>query len=244
MTQTAILTASDRWPFDRFGTSVASSGDVHLIGSPGNENRTGAGYVFAPPGTSETSYPESSELLGENIDQDMTVQGDILVIGGLTDTKVTFEATKAGQTGSVAVIFTNGSPLPAGGQVVLTFPQGFDLSGAGLVDDGDGQVNFADATISIFEQTITVTRSDDGEELNGGTSSGFVLSIIKNPTVSGPSGGYAIMTANAAGETIDPTKTINPNDIGAGNLTDSSVILQSLTTGELLRALLKRFALS
>jgi len=163
----------------------------------------------------------------------MTVQGGILVSGGLTDTEVTLEATKAGQTGSVTVIFTNGGPLPAGGQVAVTFPQGFDLSGAGLMGDGDGQASFAGATISIFEQTITVIRSDDAEELNGGTSSGFVLSNIKNPTVSGPSGGYAIMTANSAGETIDPNTVVNPNDIGAGSLTDSSVILQSLMTGEL-----------
>ena len=232
MTQTAKLTATDRWPFDRFGTSVASSGGFHLIGSPGNENGKGAGYVFAAPGTSGTSDAGPSGLPDENIDQDTTVMGGIIVSGGLTDVEVTLEATTAGQTGSVAVSFTSGSPLPAGGQVAVTFPRGFDLSGAGLVADGDGQASFAGETISIYEQTITVIRSDDGEEIDGGTSIGFVLSNIKNPKVSGPSGGYAIMTANAAGEIIDPNTAVNSDDIGAGSLAGASVRLQSLTTGE------------
>ena len=131
MTQTVKLIASDGVANDWFGYSAAVDGDTVVVGAPGDENRTGAAYVFtkvdgvwgnAPEG-SGTHRKETAKLTatgGATFDyfgHSVAVDRNTIVIG----------ARGHGGTPGVAYVFTepsNGwghwSNLNAGGKADLT----------------------------------------------------------------------------------------------------------------------------
>ena len=87
-TQQAELTAADGLSNDNFGTSVAVSGPVAVIGSPyhtvGSHAFQGAAYVFVQSGTSWTQQAELKSSDGANVDNfgnGVAVSGGTAVIG-------------------------------------------------------------------------------------------------------------------------------------------------------------------
>jgi hypothetical protein len=90
-TQTAKLTASDGDEFDKFGTSVAVSGDTVVVGAPGDdfgvEEDLGSAYVFVKPGGGWVNGIQTAKLAASNgIDFDSVgtsvgVSGDVAVAG-------------------------------------------------------------------------------------------------------------------------------------------------------------------
>ena len=85
----AKLTASDAVSGDRFGYAVSASGDVVLVGAPGNENGegTGAAYLFAKPdaGWSNTStaakLTASDGAAGDWFGHAVSVSGEFIAVG-------------------------------------------------------------------------------------------------------------------------------------------------------------------
>jgi len=88
--QTAKLTASDAAITDLFGTSVAISGDVVVIGAPfssRSKSSAGAVYLFEKPITGWTDMTEtgtlnaSDEKPGDGFGTAVAIDGDFVVVG-------------------------------------------------------------------------------------------------------------------------------------------------------------------
>ena len=86
------LTASDGASLDRFGTSVAISGDTVLIGAPGHADEgpsSGSAYVFRRDQGGAGNWGEVTKLTASNaanfhgFGQSVTLDGDVAVIGAL-----------------------------------------------------------------------------------------------------------------------------------------------------------------
>ena len=94
-TQTATLTASDGAADDRFGLSVAVSGDTVVIGEPlddfGANVDQGSAYVFVKPGGGWVSGTQLAKLTasdGTAVDRfgfSVAVSGDTVVAGAYLD---------------------------------------------------------------------------------------------------------------------------------------------------------------
>ena len=82
--QQAKLTASDRAQFDRFGGSVALSGDTAVIGAPGKASSRGAAYAFVRSGAAWSQHATLTASDGADSDrfgESVAVSGDTAVIG-------------------------------------------------------------------------------------------------------------------------------------------------------------------
>src|SRR5262249_37362839 len=78
------LTASDGAANDKFGYSVAVSGDTAVIGAPGNNSAAGAAYVFTRSGTTWTEQPKLTASDGaalDNFGASVAVSGDAAIVG-------------------------------------------------------------------------------------------------------------------------------------------------------------------
>jgi len=91
MTQTARLTASDKDVCDFFGSSVAISGSVVVVGaplnSPGGTTSTGATYIFVKPVggwgnmTQKAKLTASDKAAGDYFGGSVAISGDVVVVG-------------------------------------------------------------------------------------------------------------------------------------------------------------------
>jgi hypothetical protein len=92
LTQTAKLTASDKYESDFFGYSVAISGDTVVVGAewedPEGKNGAGSAYVFVKPGGGWSgNLIESAKLTasdkqdGDFFGRSVAISGDTLVVG-------------------------------------------------------------------------------------------------------------------------------------------------------------------
>ncbi|MCX8072217.1 MAG: hypothetical protein N3C12_07190 [Candidatus Binatia bacterium] len=95
LTQTVKLTASDVTAFDTFGSAVAASGGMAVVGAPGQERGSdlvvGAVYVFLKPGGgwASTSTFDAKLTVGEGAEGDqfgssVAVEGDTVVVRART----------------------------------------------------------------------------------------------------------------------------------------------------------------
>jgi len=92
MTETAILTPSDKEAYDFFGSSLTISSDTIVVGaprSPYNNLTAGAAYVFVKPSSGWANMTETAKLTAsDGTDQDqfgasVSVSGDtVAVVGG------------------------------------------------------------------------------------------------------------------------------------------------------------------
>ena len=90
MVDTAKLTVSTPVDFDRFGLSVAVSGDTAVVGAWGDDtaaNKAGAAYVFAMPGggwvdANETATLTASDAVaGIHLGWSVSIDGDVIAAG-------------------------------------------------------------------------------------------------------------------------------------------------------------------
>ncbi len=202
------------------GTTLAggATGSVVLTGitNPGTTGSTGT-YAILTTTSGDVS-----------IDTDPAVAADTITGGALTGTNVEPASLVAGATGNATVSFTTTNAVLNNGKIKVTFPAGFDVSGAGFGSVGgtlDGT-----ATVSVAGQVVTITRTG-GTTLAGGAAGSIVLTGIKNPTVSGSTGTYAITTTNAADANIDTEAAVTADTITPGALTGTNVEPASLVAG-------------
>src|SRR6185503_15917035 len=86
MHETAILTASDGFPNDHFGTSAALSGDTVLVGANGVASKKGAAYIFAKPVGGWESMIETAKLtaldgaLNDSFGWSVALSGDTVLV--------------------------------------------------------------------------------------------------------------------------------------------------------------------
>lgn len=86
-TQLARLTATDRAPGHRFGTSVAVSGDTVVVGAPGADSGAGASYVFEKPlggwsdATQTARLVDEARLPDSGFGDSVAVDGTSVVVG-------------------------------------------------------------------------------------------------------------------------------------------------------------------
>lgn len=156
--ETAKLTGDDTGTWDLFGTAVAVSGDVAVVGVPHKADlgpRTGAAYVFER-GTDGT-WVQAAKLLADDADEEdyfgypADVSGETLIVGASAD-----EEQGAG-SGS-AYIFERQSG---------TWIQTAKL----LADDGDEWDSFGIAVAVSGNVAVVGARSDEG----GGSAYVFEL---------------------------------------------------------------------
>jgi hypothetical protein len=103
------LTASDAVEFEAFGYSVAASGTVVVVGAYGDDNATGAAYVYRHNGISwieEQKLTASDAAEGDEFGSAVSVSGDVIVIGADGNDG---ENDLASDSGSVYVYRYNGS---------------------------------------------------------------------------------------------------------------------------------------
>ena len=91
MTQTAKLTASDKYNFDIFGYSVAISGDVVVVGAQGgyagDPPMAGAAYVFVKPAGGWANMTQTAKLTAsdkatlDNFGRSVAISGNVVVVG-------------------------------------------------------------------------------------------------------------------------------------------------------------------
>ena len=90
--QCAKLTASDAAPNDNFGSGVGISGDVAVIGAFGDDDESGAAYIFVKPEGGWANMTETYKLPapddaapGDRFGHCLAISGSTIVIGAYLD---------------------------------------------------------------------------------------------------------------------------------------------------------------
>jgi len=121
----------------------------------------------------------------------------VAVTGVLSGVSVTPANLNAGVTGTASVDFTTGTSIAAGsGQVVLRFPDGFDVSAAAFVSES-GLGASGSPTTTVSGQVVTVGLGN-AALISPGTKQ-LVLGGVRNPVSGGTTGTFEVLTADAYG---------------------------------------------
>jgi hypothetical protein len=134
-TQQAQLIAVDGAFNDRFGISVALSGNTAIVGAYGDNNGQGSAYVFTRSGTTWTQQAQLTAAGGANGDQfgvSVTLSGDTAIVGAY------FDDVGANSNQGSAYVFTRTGTIWAQ-QAQLTAAGGAvnDLFGISVAISGD-----------------------------------------------------------------------------------------------------------
>ncbi len=131
------LTASDGATGDRFGMSVAMSGDVAIVGAPkgGNDgSRTGSAYVYRWDGDSwieEQKLLASDGEMNDSFGMSMAISNDVLLVGAAAD------GDNGLLSGSAYVFRWNGTKWVQEQKLLAGDGQDFDFFGGCVDVDGD-----------------------------------------------------------------------------------------------------------
>ncbi len=138
--------------------------------------------------------------------------------GTLTGVSVAPASTSVGATGNVTVNFTSTASIPQQGKIVVTFPNGFDLTDFGtsqtpILTSGLTAANW---TATRSGQVVTLTENNTSNT-SGGTKS-FTLQNIRNPSSTGSTNIYTVVLTIGAGNEIQkdvnvPASTIVGNTV-------------------------------
>jgi len=175
MTQTAKLTAGDGTAYDRFGYSVAVSGNTIVAGAYGDDDKglySGSAYVFTKPASGWADMTQTAKLTaGDGTADDrfgysVAVSGNTIVAGAYGDD----------DKGSAHVF-----AKPAGGWVDMT-------QTAKLTADDGAAYNYFGYSVAVSGDTIVVGAYGDDDK---GLYSGSAYVFAK------PASGWGDMTQTA-----------------------------------------------
>jgi outer membrane protein OmpA-like peptidoglycan-associated protein len=139
---------------------------------------------------------------------------------------VTLINNNAGAYGDARVDFQPLNDLPAGGILIIQFPNSFLNTSAirlrHVADGLDGTVS-----LSVIDRSVTLQRNGDGTDIRAGKHITLTLAGIMNPGQSGVTGDFTIRTVGSDGDEIDQGRadgiTIAPGQLeGAEVLLDNS----------------------
>ena len=216
------------------GTCSGTSTVTCPLGALADAGNATVTIVITP--TDVTALSNSASVTGDRPDpssgNNSVVEGTTVNPGALTSTNVEPESLVAGAVGDVDVSFTLVNDLAVDGKIVVTLPAGFTLSSGATTDIGaDGTSFDGSESVSISGQDVTITRSE-GSVVTGGTVVTLELTNIKNPTVSGSAGTYAIKTTNSSDATGDEDAAVSADTITPGALTSADVEPESLVASD------------
>ena len=216
------------------GTCSGTSTVTCPLGALADAGNATVTIVITP--TDVTALSNSASVTGDRPDpssgNNSVVEGTTVNPGALTSTNVEPESLVAGAVGDVDVSFTLVNDLAVDGKIMVTLPAGFTLSSGATTDIGaDGTSFDGSESVSISGQDVTITRSE-GSVVTGGTVVTLELTNIKNPTVSGSAGTYAIKTTNSSDATVDEDAAVSADTITPGALTSADVEPESLVASD------------
>lgn len=193
--EVAKLTASEVELLDKFGGSVAVSGDTVVIGASGDDDNQGAAYIFVRPESGWTTTTETAKLTasdaedGDNLGSSVAISGDTVVAGAWSN-------NVGGVNAGSAYMFVR----PESGWMTATETAKLTAS------DADEFDTFG-FSVGVSDDTVVVGASGDDER---GSGAGAVYVFIR------PELGWATMT-----ETVKLTAS----DTGSGDFFGSSVAI-------------------
>jgi hypothetical protein len=155
-TQAAKLTASDGATFDRFGFSVAVSGDVVLIGAPVDDDQgsnSGSAYVFdgsSGTWTQAAKLTASDGASGDRFGTSVATDGDVAVIGAFSDDD------NGSLSGSAYVFDGSGGTWTEAAKLTASDGTAFDFFGRSVAVSGG--------------VAVVGAEGDDDQGLNSGSA--------------------------------------------------------------------------
>jgi hypothetical protein len=200
--QQAKLLASDAFPADRLGGSVAVSGNRFLVGSPGadinSHNSQGAAYFFIKP-TFAPDLQAASDTGLSNSDNITTQQNLSFDIGGVTP-GATIELLRSGMFVSSVVAAGNtvtltDSGLPANGVFQYTARQ--IING-----EASSQSEITTVRIDNTPPTVTINQATGQFDPTSNTSVNFAVVFDESVT------GFDAADVSLTGSTINTANTI------------------------------------
>lgn len=185
---------------------------------PAGPQTCAIGRVINPgAGTAGTYTIETQAAAGAaQTIETASATADTFTAGALTVINVEPRSLIRGLSNTVDVLFTTATSIPITGKIVVVFPDGFNLTGA-----GSGTCSTMDGTFatSIAGNTVTITRSS-GSIQTAAAETCTIAGVI-NPSSSGLGGTYQVKMQNSAGVTIDQNTNVAADTFsapaGAGN---------------------------
>lgn len=152
--------------------------------------------------------------------------GYLVYAAALSGTNVQPASTATGTANTVTISFTTTTTIPANGKVKVTFPSGYNISGASGVACPTMDGTFVSG---VSGQILTITRQNNGIGQVGAAETCTVNGII-NPVIAGASGTYTISTTDASDVVLDTDAAVASDNIVASFLTGTNVQPASLNT--------------
>jgi len=193
--QQAYLKASNTGAGDRFGTSVAVSGDTIVVGAPGedsaNSNQTdnttgnaGAAYVFVRNGTnwSQQAYLKASHTDGgDQFGASVAASGDTIIITAPGD------GNGGSFSGAAYVFIRTGTNWSQEAYLKASNPNAFDcfggIIGARFVQSSSSVAISGDtAVIGAFQEDSNATGVNGNEGDNSAVNSGAAYVFVRTGT--------------------------------------------------------------
>jgi hypothetical protein len=156
--QQAELTASDGAAGDYFGSSVAMSGSMLVVGAPGHAGG-GAAYVFVQSGTTWSQQAELTSSNGVGFGSSVAISGGTIVVGAPSNFEVS--------AGSAYVFVQSGTMWSQ--QAELT-------SSDGATGDQFGN------SVGVNANTDTIMVGAPGHEVGSNQSQGAAYVFVQNGT--------------------------------------------------------------
>ena len=176
----------------------------HAAASPG-----GSPYTVIP-GIMNTSYAFTETVTD---DAGNTTEGYVAAIDvdnatgtGFNAADLSLGALLVSESTYAHVTFDPALDLPVDGKILVTFPPGFDVSAVDTVSNTTA-LN-GTFSIGVLGQTVTLTRNGDGTALLAGTTAGFRISPLINPTVAGVTGNFGFSTKDASDITLSSVSAL------------------------------------
>ncbi len=179
-------------------------------------------------GSTGTYSIETMSSSNASIDKSTSVSADTITAGTLTSTNVEPATLSASASGIATASFTTVNPIPSNGKIKVTFPAGFDVSGAsgGACSTIGGSIATA-----VSGQVVTLTRS--GGSAESAAAETCTIGNIINPAAAGSTGVYAIETLTSGNVSIDINASVSADTIASSALTSTNVQPASIIVGSI-----------
>ncbi len=152
----AKLLASDGEDNDRFGISVAVSGDTALIGARGDNNRSGSAYVFTRSGG---TWSEQAKLTASDAAADDAFGGSVAISGDTVVVGADGDDDAGSNSGSAYVFIRSGTDWSEQAKLTASDAAAFDFFGRSVAISGDTALIGAHFDDSARGSAYVFTRS-------------------------------------------------------------------------------------
>ncbi len=189
-------------------TLTRSGGSIQ---TPAVETCTISNIKNPPVGSTGTYTIQTTTGLNNVVThQDDAVAADTISVNALTSTNVEPASLSSGETGTATVTFTSAIAILSTDKIKVTFPAGYDVSGAngGACSTTDGSI-----TTSVSGQTVILARSGGTTTAAGAQS--CTIAGIKNPTETGATGTYTIRITTTGDVLWSEETTVSSDTISA-----------------------------